>query len=152
MNEERVGRGGRPVDDDATVAFDPASDDTGPATEATVVAERGGEDPWSGADPSRDPSGGSPGPESVRGLPPVVYGARSPLSGAVPGGMDAVQRRIGPPPSGPWSPPPAAVRPPMPSLARRFRRRRALTLAGYAAAVLVSVVGLIIVGTLAFGA
>ncbi|MBK0417603.1 hypothetical protein JD276_00940 [Leucobacter sp. CSA1] len=114
-----------------------------------------------GLDPSRRipavpgdvPWASTPVPEpGVRPGLPVVYGARPPADGG-PEEPDGIRRRLGPPPAAPASPLAAeqAPRPALPSLERRTRRRRVVTLACYTAAILVSGFGLWGVAVLAFG-
>lgn len=81
---------------------------------------------------------------------PVAYGARAAAAFDLQLGADEVQRRIGPAPVGE----PIQVRPgreQLPSLNQHDRRRKTVTLALYAGAIVVCVAGLIGVATLAFG-
>lgn len=82
------------------------------------------------------------------GTIPRVYGARAATTDGGPAAPDAVLQRIGPAPQG--EAPPAIVRPDMPSLERRFARTRLVTLACYAAAIVVSACGLWLMARLAF--
>lgn len=80
----------------------------------------------------------------------MVYGPRhvpAPTSGDR---SDAVLRTIGAPPAA-VATPPASERSQLPSLTRRFTRVRVWSLAAYGGSVVVAVVGLTIVGRIAFG-
>ena len=92
-------------------------------------------------------------PSGERGVTqglPVSYGARSESQGMPPTGPDEVQRRLGPAPQG-HHVQVRGGREVLPSLVRRDRKRRVATLAGYAAALLVCVLGLWGVASIAFG-
>lgn len=102
-----------------------------------------------------------PEPGLRQGLP-VVYGPRGGIPGEAEVGTpqggasapysppDAVQTRIGPPPSA-VPDPRYAPRPPMPSLAKRARRSGIITLSAYAVAIAISVAGLAVIARLVFG-
>lgn len=100
-----------------------------------------GTQPWS-APPTAE--------RGVRAGTPVVYGARPERLADARGGIDEVHRRLG-------DPPPAREmtvregRSALPSMERRARRARSRTLLGFAAVVLVAVLGLWGVAALAFG-
>lgn len=113
----------------------------------------------SGLDPDR-PIAPAPGmmpweqpPSGERGVMqglPVSYGARSESQSMPQTGPDEVQRRLGPAPQG-YQVLVRGGREALPSLMRRDRRRRIATLAGYAAALLVCVLGLWGVASIVFG-
>ncbi|RGE23222.1 hypothetical protein [Leucobacter sp. wl10] len=131
--------------DDATTVVRPEPVDDDP----TVVRPRrglGAPRPGDPAPPLADPE---PPPDPLAGAPPMhVYGARA-VPEAGPSGSDDAEPRIGPPPASGFRP--ASERPPLPSLAKRARRERAITLVCYAAAVALSAAGLVLVARLAFG-
>ena len=78
-----------------------------------------------------------------------VYGPRSARHRAERAGIDEVQQRVGVPPgAGADALPERAL---LPSLARRARRSRIVTLSAYAATVALSLLGLWGVARLAFG-
>ena len=115
--------------------------------------------PGSGLDPDR-PIALAPGTAPWEALPtgergvtrelPVSYGARHQTAPELQLGVDEVQRRLGPAPQG-HPVQPREGREALPSLERRDRRRRLATLALYAAALTVCVLGLIGVASLVFG-
>lgn len=115
--------------------------------------------PGSGLDPDR-PIALAPGTAPWEALPtgergvtrelPVSYGARHRTAPELQLGVDEVQRRLGPAPQG-HPVQPREGREALPSLERRDRRRRLATLALYAAALTVCVLGLIGVASLVFG-
>lgn len=93
------------------------------------------------------------GPAAVPGLHqglPVPYVPRSAWPASAGTGPDEVQRRVGPPPE----PRPVVARPgreSLPSLERRERRARRLTLIAYPLVVAASLAGLVLLAQLAFG-
>lgn len=92
-------------------------------------------------------------PAGERGLMqglPVSYVARPHRDAQLQIGVDEVQRQLGPAPQG-YVVPVRSGRETLPSLARRDRKRRLFTLVGYAAAAVVSVLGLWGVASIAFG-
>ena len=93
-------------------------------------------------------SNAAPSSASLSRASARVYGAR-PIGASAPQHPDEVLRRIGPPPAA--EPRYAADRPRLPSLARRFRRERAITLACYAGVVVISIAGLTVISRIAFG-
>ncbi|WP_449276946.1 hypothetical protein [Leucobacter sp. GX24907] len=101
----------------------------------------------------RAPWEAQPEPGLRQGIP-VVYGPRgeAPSGGSAVGlaSADAVQMRIGPPPSTDTAPL-HQPRPPMPSLAKRGRRAGMITLIAYAAAIAISVTGLTVIARIVFG-
>lgn len=112
-----------------------------------------------GLDPAR-PIAPAPGrlpwealPEGERGVTqglPVSYGARPQVETPLQTGIDEVQRQLGPAPQG-YPVVVRAGRETLPSLRRRDRRRRAVTLALYCAVVVVCVLGIWWVASIAFG-
>lgn len=93
--------------------------------------------------------GPTPAPWTAR-----VYGAR-PIPAPTGSTSDAVAQRIGPPPPSHELPlsasaPQAEQRAQLPALQRRFTRGRIVSLVAYAVSIVVAVVGLAIVGGLAF--
>lgn len=84
---------------------------------------------------------------------PQVYGARQarealgPL--ATPAAQDTVEQQHGPAPAAAYEEP-TAPRPALPSLVKRYRKERTVTLAAYAGAIVVSAVGLIVIARIAF--
>lgn len=101
--------------------------------------------------PDRMPWEAVPAPEQGvhQGLP-VVYGPRNEGDDDAPVGVDEVIRRVGPPP-GATPVPVRQGRESLPSLTRRERKTRTLTLIVYGAVVVVAVLGLIGIARLAFG-
>ena len=101
--------------------------------------------------PDRMPWEAVPAPEQGvhQGLP-VVYGPRNEGDDDAPVGVDEVTRRVGPPP-GATPVPVRQGRESLPSLTRRERKTRTLTLIVYGAVVVVAVLGLIGIARLAFG-
>jgi len=89
-----------------------------------------------------------PSSAPLRRGPARVYGARA-VNASAAVQPDEVLRRIGPAPAA--EPRYAAERPPLPSLARRFRRERAVTLICYAGAVVLAAAGLTVIARIAFG-
>lgn len=105
------------------------------------IAPAPGSTPWDSA------------PVGERGLSqglPVSYGARPQGAPELLTGVDEVQRRLGPPPAAH----PVTVRTgreALPSIARRDRRTRPLTLALYGVVCAISLVGLWLVASVSFG-
>lgn len=101
--------------------------------------------------PDRMPWEAVPAPQKGvhQGLP-VVYGPRNEGDDDAPMGVDEVTRRVGPPP-GATPVPVRQGRESLPSLTRRERKTRTLTLIVYGAVVVVAVLGLIGIARLAFG-
>ena len=145
--------GGGP--EDGTVpAPDPGGTPDDDATQAVSTAALAAAGfPAVGLDPERriaaPPGAGAPAAEpGVHPNVPVVYGPRPALE--QPSAADGVSRWIEPPPDS--DPVPLrSGREALISTARRERRRRRLTLLGYAGAVLLAVSGLWGLGQLAFG-
>jgi len=93
------------------------------------------------------------GPAAVPGLHqglPLPYAPRSPGSAAAEAGPDEVQRRVGPPP-GPSPVVARGGRETLPSLERRERRARRLTLIAYPLVIVAASAGLLLIAILAFG-
>lgn len=108
--------------------------------EATVVVAR------------RDPPA-PPLPDPPTPADPVVhavYSARS-ATRRIGQGLDAVHAAIGAPPAAPPVLEDVPARGPLPSVVRRSRRRRVITLVGYAGAIAVSIAGLAVIVNMAFG-
>lgn len=119
--------------DDATVVVPRRRDPRPPAPAAAPVPvpEEDAARPWNGVALTR------------------VYGPRSARHRAERAGIDEVQQRVGAPPgAGADALPERAL---LPSLARRARRSRIVTLSAYAATVALSLLGLWGVARLAFG-
>ncbi|QZY51126.1 hypothetical protein [Leucobacter tenebrionis] len=117
-----------------------------PLSDETVIAERR---PSARKRSVRGASEPAADPEPWRAVPAPVYGPRSATQRGDAPGPDAVHRRIGPAPSATAQP--VVERPPLPSLAKRARRSRTITIIAYAATTALSVVGLWLVAALAFG-
>lgn len=143
-----VRRGAAPEVDDATVVA-PARRRS--RTGAPAPERRRDPRPDPPASPVEDPPWSAVLPRSGvgGGVLPSIYGPRSPRQGADRTDADAVHRRIGPPPTAAAAAQPE--REPLPSLARRARRSRIITVSAYAATAAASVLGLWGVARLAFG-
>ena len=98
------------------------------------------------ADP--EPQGALPGTQSLQAR--TVYAARS-AERQTTLGSAAVGEHIGQPPEAAYIADAAFARQQLPSVVRRSQRRRVLTLAGYAATLVVSVAGLVAVINMAIG-
>lgn len=151
----------RAAERDAARAAEAARRDAAPSGDETAEARRHGSVPSRdrGMDPTRRirPAPGTnpwdAQPEGERGVAqglPVRYGARTSTQTEAQRGLDEVQRTVGPPPPGSVVPV-RTGRQSLPSLERRDRRRRIVTLVLYGATVVLCVLGLWGVATLAFG-
>lgn len=120
--------------------------DGAPPGDETVIA---GRQPSARKRSVRGASEPAADPEPWRGVPAPVYGPRSATQRGDAPVPDAVQRRIGPAPSATAQP--VVERPPLPSLAKRARRSRTITIIAYAVTTALSVLGLWLVAVLAFG-
>lgn len=138
----------RAADEDVTIvrAIEADPDATVVRSPGRAEVRRGRPDP---APPIAEPEPplASLASASLRGGPARVYGTRA-VSDPAPLAPDEVQRRIGQPPAA--APRPAGDRSPLPSLAKRFKRERVITLACYAGAVALSAAGLTVIARLAF--
>jgi len=156
-----VARGRASGDDAAKGVGSMPRRDAAPSGDETAEARRHGSVPSRdrGMDPTRRirPAPGTnpwdAQPEGERGVAqglPVRYGARTSTQTEAQRGLDEVQRTVGPPPPGSVVPV-RTGRQSLPSLERRDRRRRIVTLVLYGATVVLCVLGLWGVATLAFG-
>lgn len=114
--------------------------------ETEIVSRRPGPDFGPVADP--EPQGALPGTQSLQAR--TVYAARS-AERQTTLGSAAVGEHIGQPPEAAYIADAAFARQQLPSVVRRSQRRRVLTLAGYAATLVVSVAGLVAVINMAIG-
>ena len=108
--------------------------------ETEIVSRRPGPGFGPVADP--EPQGALPGTQSLQAR--TVYAARS-AERQTTLGSAAVGEHIGQPPEAAYIADAAFARQQLPSVVRRSQRRRVLTLAGYAATLVVSVAGLVAV-------
>lgn len=111
-----------------------------PGEETEVVARRPASDVGPVVD--SEPRGAVPGTQSLPAR--TVYAARSAARQSTLGSA-SVGEHIGQPPGAAYIGDAVSARQQLPSVARRSQRRRVLTLVGYAATLVVSVVGLVTV-------